>query len=78
MEPRLPESLGNQKEFYFYIAPSIKYQVYDATIQGSLLIIVRTFDLIPVRFNGEAGLNTENNLNLSTPLCTEVKNCIVI
>jgi hypothetical protein len=60
MEPSVTRELRkSESEFYFYIAPSIKYQVYDATIQGSLLIIiVRTFDLTPF-INGEAGLNTE-------------------
>ncbi|CAM2842123.1 lipid A deacylase LpxR family protein [Flavobacterium frigoris] len=56
------------EEFYFYIAPSIKYQLYDATIQGSLFNNNSsvTFDLIPVRFNGEAGFKyRKNNLNLS-------------
>jgi lipid A 3-O-deacylase len=58
----------SESEFYFYIAPSIKYQVYDATIQGSLFNnnSLVTFDLIPVRFNGEAGFKyRKNNLNLS-------------
>jgi hypothetical protein len=57
-----------QSEFYFYIAPSIKYQFYDATIQGSLFNDYSpvTFDLIPLRFNGEAGVKyRKNNLNLS-------------
>jgi lipid A 3-O-deacylase len=57
-----------EQEFYFYIAPSIKYQVYDATIEGSLFNDNSpiTFDLIPVRFNGEAGFKyRKNNLNLS-------------
>jgi hypothetical protein len=57
-----------QKEFYFYIAPSIKYQVYDGTIQGSLFNDRSpiTFDLIPIRFNGETGFKyRRNNLNLS-------------
>jgi lipid A 3-O-deacylase len=56
------------QEFYFHITTSIKYQVYDATIQGSFFnynspII---FDLLPVRFNREAGFKyRKNNLNLS-------------
>jgi hypothetical protein len=47
------------EEFYLYIAPSIRYQLYDATIQGSLFNdnSAVTFDLIPIRFNGEVGLN---------------------
>lgn len=55
-------------ELYFYMAPSVNYQIYDATIQGSLFNDNSpvTFDLIPVRFNAEAGLRyRKNNLNLS-------------
>jgi lipid A 3-O-deacylase len=55
-------------EFYFYIAPSINFQVYDATIQGSLFNNNSpvTFKLVPWRFNGEAGFKyRKNNLNLS-------------
>ncbi|WP_367755702.1 lipid A deacylase LpxR family protein [Flavobacterium sp. WC2430] len=58
---------SNEKEFYFYIAPSINYQLYDATIQGSLFNSNSsvTFDLVPLRFNGEAGFKyRKNNLNL--------------
>lgn len=57
-----------RSEFYFYIIPSINYQLYDATIQGSLFNNDSpvTYDLIPLRFNGEAGLKyRKNNLNLS-------------
>lgn len=59
---------SNQSEFYFYIAPSINYQLYDATIQGSLFNENSpiTFRLVPFRFNGEAGFKyRKNNLNLS-------------
>lgn len=58
----------SQNEFYFYLAPYFNYQVYDATIQGSLFDDNSpvTFDIIPFRFNGEAGLRyRKNNLNLS-------------
>lgn len=62
-------SIGsNESEFYFYIAPSVNYQLYDATIQGSLFNSNSpvTFDLVPFRFNGEAGFKyRKNNLNLS-------------
>jgi hypothetical protein len=61
-----PEEAG--EEFYLYIAPSIRYQLYDATIQGSLFNdnSAVTFDLIPIRFNGEVGFKyRKNNLNLS-------------
>jgi len=46
-----------QSEFYFYINPSLNLQVYDATIQGKLFNDNSpvTFDLVPLRFNGEAG-----------------------
>jgi lipid A 3-O-deacylase len=61
-------SIGsNESEFYFYIAPSINYQLYDATIQGSLFNNNSpvTFDLVPFRFIGEAGFKyRKNNLNL--------------
>tara|TARA_R110002126_G_scaffold180722_4_gene329521 strand:+ start:1349 stop:2287 length:939 start_codon:yes stop_codon:yes gene_type:complete len=59
---------SNEREFYFYIAPSLNYQLYDATIQGSLFNnnSAVTFDLVPFRFNGEAGFKYRiNNLNLS-------------
>ena len=59
---------SNESEFYFYIAPSINYQLYDATIQGCLFNSnsAVTFDLVPFRFNGEAGFKyRKNNLNLS-------------
>lgn len=62
-------SIGSKEsEFYFYIAPSINYQLYDATIQGSLFNNNSpvTFDLVPFRFNGEAGFKyRKNKLNLS-------------
>jgi hypothetical protein len=59
---------SSESEFYFYIAPSINYQLYDATIQGSLFNNRSpiTFSLVPYRFNGEAGFKyRKNNLNLS-------------
>jgi hypothetical protein len=62
------ESQQNPSEFYFYIAPSLSYQLYDATIQGSLFndTSPQTFSIVPFRFNGEAGLKyRKNNLNLS-------------
>jgi hypothetical protein len=62
-------ALGSrQSEFYFYIAPSINYQLYDATIQGSLFSNNSpiTFNLVPFRFNTEAGFKyKKKNLNLS-------------
>lgn len=54
-------------EFYFFMSPKISYQAYDATIQGSLFGDKSpvTFDLIPFRFQVEAGLKyRKNNWNL--------------
>lgn len=62
-EPQL-----NVKEFYLYAIPSVNYQFYDATIQGSLFNDTSpvTFDLIPWRFNAELGLKYRyNNFNIS-------------
>jgi hypothetical protein len=59
---------SNEREFFLYIAPSINYQLYDATIQGSLFNNNSpvTFSLVPFRFNGEAGFKyRKNKLNLS-------------
>lgn len=56
------------RELYFYMAPSLNYQIYDATIQGSLFNDNSpvTFDLIPLRFNAEIGVRyRKNNWNLS-------------
>ena len=56
------------REFYFYAMPSVNYQFYDATIQGSMFndSSPLTFDLEPLRFNAEAGFKYRyNNLNLS-------------
>lgn len=64
----LSNSSELESEFYFYITPSLNYQIYDATIQGSLFNDNSpvTFDVIPFRFNGEAGLKyRRKNLNLS-------------
>jgi lipid A 3-O-deacylase len=53
----------NQSEFYFYINPNCNYQLYDATIQGSLFNNNSpvTFDLVPFRFQGEAGFKYRKN-----------------
>lgn len=56
------------REFYFYINPSFNYQMYDATIQGSMFNNDSpvTFDLKPLRFNGEAGFKyRHDNFNLA-------------
>jgi lipid A 3-O-deacylase len=58
----------NIREFYFYAMPSVNYQFYDATIQGSMFNDKSpvTFDLEPLRFNAEFGLKyRHNNLNMS-------------
>jgi hypothetical protein len=58
----------NLREFYFYAIPSINYQFYDATIEGSMFSNTSpvTFELIPWRFNAEFGLKyRHNNFNLS-------------
>ena len=54
---------SEQSEFYFYINPNLNYQVYDATIQGSLFNNESpvTFDLRPFRFYGEAGFQYRKN-----------------
>jgi hypothetical protein len=56
------------REFYFYANPSVNYQFYDATIEGSIFSNTSpvTFDLEPLRFNAEAGLKyRHNNFNMS-------------
>ncbi|KFF04881.1 lipid A deacylase LpxR family protein [Flavobacterium reichenbachii] len=58
----------NIREFYFYAMPSVNYQFYDGTIQGSMFNNTSpiTFDLEPLRFNAEAGLKyRHNNFNFS-------------
>lgn len=58
----------NIREFYFYAMPSVNYQFYDATIQGSMFNDTSplTFDLEPLRFNVEAGLKYRyNKFNIS-------------
>ena len=57
----------SKSEFYFFISPKVNYQIYDATIQGSLFNDKSpvTFDIIPFRFQGEAGFKYQkNNWNL--------------
>ncbi|NBL64657.1 DUF2219 family protein [Flavobacterium sp. NST-5] len=60
---REKEAYKTQKEFYFYVNPSLNYQLYDATIQGSLFNDQSpvTYNLIPFRFNAEAGLRYRSN-----------------
>ncbi|SHL25708.1 lipid A deacylase LpxR family protein [Flavobacterium saccharophilum] len=55
-------------EFYFYAMPSVNYQFYDATIEGSMFSDTSpvTFELEPLRFNAEFGLKyRHNNFNIS-------------
>lgn len=57
------EKYKEQREFYFYINPNVNYQIYDATIQGSMFNDESpvTFDLRPWRFYGEAGFKYRKN-----------------
>ena len=62
------EAQPNIREFYFYAMPSVNYQFYDATIEGSMFNDTSpvTFDLVPLRFNAEFGLKyRHNNFNMS-------------
>ncbi|QOG03465.1 lipid A deacylase LpxR family protein [Flavobacterium sp. MDT1-60] len=51
------------REFYFYAMPSVNYQFYDATIEGSMFSDTSpvTFELEPLRFNAEFGLKYRHN-----------------
>lgn len=65
---RADKNYKEESEFYFYASPKINYQVYDATIQGSMFNDNSpvTFPIEPFRFNAEAGLKfRKNHLNLS-------------
>ena len=57
------EAYKEQKEFFLYLNPSINYQRYDATIQGSMFNNDSpiTFPLLPFRFNAEAGIKYRSN-----------------
>ena len=58
----------NIREFYFYAMPSVNYQFYDATIEGSMFSNTSPVicDLEPLRFNAEFGLKyRHNNFNMS-------------
>lgn len=62
------QKAGEKKEFYFFITPTVNYQLYDATIQGSLFNdnSPLTYGIKPWRFFAEAGLKyRKNNWNLS-------------
>ncbi|MBE8727269.1 lipid A deacylase LpxR family protein [Flavobacterium hungaricum] len=62
------EAQFNVREFYFYAMPSVNYQFYDATIEGSMFNDTSpvTFELEPLRFNAEFGLKYRyNNFNIS-------------
>ncbi len=63
-----PEKYKGRRELYLYFTPMLNYQLYDATIQGSLFNDKSpvTFPLIPFRFNAEAGIKyRRNNWSLS-------------
>jgi lipid A 3-O-deacylase len=62
------QSQFDLREFYFYAMPSVNYQFYDATIEGSMFSDTSpvTFELEPLRFNAEFGLKyRHNNFNIS-------------
>lgn len=52
------EEYKGRKELFLYVNPVINYQLYDATIEGSMFNddSVVTFPLIPFRFNAEVGV----------------------
>lgn len=65
---RYDKNYKNTSEFYFFISPKLNYQLYDATIEGSLFDDKSpvTFPLVPFRFQGEAGFKYRiNRWNLS-------------
>lgn len=64
----IKEQYRQQQELFIYLNPVLNYQLYDATIQGSLFNNTSpvTFPLIPFRFNAEAGIKyRKNNWNFS-------------
>jgi lipid A 3-O-deacylase len=61
-------SVSVEPQYNIYAMPSVNYQFYDATIQGSMFNNTSplTFDLEPLRFNAEAGLKYRyNKFNIS-------------
>ncbi len=60
---RYDKQYRETSEFYFFISPKVNYQIYDATIQGSLFNDNSPvkFPLIPFRFQGEAGFKYRKN-----------------
>ncbi len=52
------DAFRKQSEFYLFLVPHLNYQLYDATIQGSMFSDNSpvTYDVMPFRFNAEAGL----------------------
>lgn len=59
-------SFNNEVESFFYIKPTVRYAIYDATIQGSFLNNSNpvTKELVPLVFNLELGFKfTANKLN---------------
>lgn len=57
------EKYKQQRELYLYINPTVNYQLFDATIEGSLFNNKSpvTYDVIPFRFNGELGIKYRKN-----------------
>ena len=78
-----PQFYKTEKELYFYLSPNLNYQLTDATIQGSLFgdNSPVTFDLIPFRFQAEAGIKYRTNRwNLSYAFqyrSKEAKNAVI-
>lgn len=60
---RYDKNYKDTSEFYFFVSPKINYQGYDATIEGSFFDERSpvTFDVIPFRFQGEAGFKYRKN-----------------
>lgn len=60
---RNKELYKEHKEFFLYLNPSVQYQGYDATIEGSMFNNENpvTFPILPFRFNAEAGIKYRNN-----------------
>lgn len=64
---RYDKNNRESSEFYFFISPKVNYQAYDSTIEGGLFgdDSPVKFELIPWRFEGEAGFKYKiNNWNL--------------
>ena len=75
-EGNLGTTKGTHKEFFFQLNPSVRYAIYDATIQGSFLNRSSpvTFDLKPIVFTSEIGVfYAKNNFNIGYIYNVETK-----